>query len=572
MRCYNRVDEDLNDYGEDEEDQYEDIEAEEYDEAEEEVAEEDPTPKKEVLEYLELRQKLKEAARKKLRKESGSARNNFKDQKKISPLENFGSFFGPSQPIIADRVIQERRSLSETRHLAPQVSGSQNDRKRSITSRFSKPNNGVSDNHLRNQVQHRNKVQKLKDTRDYSFLLSDNAEVPGQVKDTPAQNNSDARSFQVPTKSKVFSPHLGRLEERTKITSMPAIRSTHTHPVQKLTSGGRPNPTTLDSKRELNIKNQLEPTKQLGISNRSGPGRPSVSRDSHSKKPSPSMEKKAPVAVEKKGVASLEKRTNAVGVKHSVPGGQRPPLVKSETSGVGQHLEQKRKFQEYSEQRALPKKAVSSSKAQMNNRQKQLPSRTSLEEERFKKKQKPVRRFSDDENDDEDEKALSMIRKMFRYNPGKYRDDDDVSDMEADFSTIMKEERRSARIAREEDERELRLIEEQERRERMRKEAKKPFTLQQRCGNGQSSRAAASCWGFLLPPPTQLQVFPQVFCIGKRIDSSFPRNSAGTEQSRAGIPIRDIDCSLKRLTTTLQFHPIRAFETLPYPSPLNRVV
>ncbi|KAF3565034.1 hypothetical protein DY000_02013491 [Brassica cretica] len=57
----------------------------------------------------------------------------------------------------------------------------------------------------------------------------------------------------------------------------------------------------------------------------------------------------------------------------------------------------------------------------------------------------------------EDAKALSMIRQMFKHY------------LEACFDDIMKEERRSAIIAREEDEMEAKLIAEEEERERQRK-------------------------------------------------------------------------------------------------------
>ncbi|PHU28404.1 hypothetical protein BC332_00497 [Capsicum chinense] len=69
--------------------------------------------------------------------------------------------------------------------------------------------------------------------------------------------------------------------------------------------------------------------------------------------------------------------------------------------------------------------------------------------------------------------AISMIRKMFGYNPNKYQDDDDTSDMEANFNDILREEKQSAKIAMKEDQEELRKIEEQERRERLRRQAKK---------------------------------------------------------------------------------------------------
>ena len=35
---------------------------------------------------------------------------------------SFGSFFGPSQPVISQRVIQESKSLLENQHLASRVS------------------------------------------------------------------------------------------------------------------------------------------------------------------------------------------------------------------------------------------------------------------------------------------------------------------------------------------------------------------------------------------------------------------------------------------------------------------
>eukprot|EP00850_Spirogloea_muscicola_P002375 SM000009S23504 [mRNA] locus=s9:323656:325900:- [translate_table: standard] len=64
----------------------------------------------------------------------------------------------------------------------------------------------------------------------------------------------------------------------------------------------------------------------------------------------------------------------------------------------------------------------------------------------------------------------SMIRKMFGYDPNKYRgmDDRDDRDMEVGFARVQAEERRSARLAREEDAREEALLE-KERQERLRR-------------------------------------------------------------------------------------------------------
>ncbi|KAJ6299466.1 hypothetical protein OIU76_020436 [Salix suchowensis] len=82
------------------------------------------------------------------------------------------------------------------------------------------------------------------------------------------------------------------------------------------------------------------------------------------------------------------------------------------------------------------------------------------------------RRLTDDEDDCEDKKALLIIRKMFNTKRFAGRDDGDRK-MEASFGDIMKEEKRSERLGRKEDQEQLRLLEENARRQRMRTSAKK---------------------------------------------------------------------------------------------------
>ncbi|CAN6910169.1 unnamed protein product [Brassica oleracea] len=87
------------------------------------------------------------------------------------------------------------------------------------------------------------------------------------------------------------------------------------------------------------------------------------------------------------------------------------------------------------------------------------PPQPDVDDRRPLKKKKPATMS-------EDAKALSMIRQITdRYVGHGY----DNRDLEACFDDIMKEERRSARIAREEDEMEAKLIAEEEERERQRK-------------------------------------------------------------------------------------------------------
>ncbi|CAF2071122.1 hypothetical protein HID58_041566 [Brassica napus] len=87
------------------------------------------------------------------------------------------------------------------------------------------------------------------------------------------------------------------------------------------------------------------------------------------------------------------------------------------------------------------------------------PPQPDVDDRRPLKKKKPATMS-------EDAKALSMIRQITdRYVGHGY----DNRDLEACFADIMKEERRSARIARKEDEMEAKLITEEEERERQRK-------------------------------------------------------------------------------------------------------
>lgn len=454
MRGYDRADyyqsdEDLDEY----EEEGEEADEDQYEEEEKEA----PKPTKEEVEYLELRQKLKESFRKQLKKDTGSGHNSYQEKRKKLPYDNYGSFFGPSQPVIAQRVIQESKSLLETQHLASLVTNSHHNNKKNSTSTNagSRPREQGHRPKVINEL--KVKAQKLKNTRDYSFLLSDDAEFPAPRKEPPPRKapvpNSESRSVQlpqksIPLKSKPPLSNTGRQvpsirEERKPVSMNGQIQAKAGS--QKLGSASKPNLMSVDSR------------KQLGTNNGAGPGRPVGPKSLPSKMP----------------VASAEKKASAPGARSSMSGLHKAPPSKLHPSIPRQNLDQKRQFQDSNKGKMMPKQRVDSSRPQINKPLKQMSSHSTLSDHRPKKK--PVRRYSDDEDDDEDGKAISMIRRMFGYNPNKYagRDDDDDSDMEANFDDILKEERRSSRIAREEDERELRLIEEEEERERLRKLAKK---------------------------------------------------------------------------------------------------
>ncbi|KAF2283840.1 hypothetical protein GH714_016431 [Hevea brasiliensis] len=244
--------------------------------------------------------------------------------------EIYGSFFGPSQPVIAQRVIQESKSLLENPHLAFRVSNSHHD-KRTSSSTGTGSKNGVHQPlpKVRNEL--KTKVQKLKDTRDYSFLLSDDAELPApprqSVPQTVTAPKSEARSAQVPQKykqpsgSSVRDIRGGGREERKPIPMNGQMHSKSG--LHKSTSTSKPTSTPMDSRR------------QLGSNNGSGPGRPTGPKGLPSKMP----------------LSTVEKKSFAPGAKTILPGAHKPLPPKMQSSVPRQKVEQKRALPE-------PKKSV----------------------------------------------------------------------------------------------------------------------------------------------------------------------------------------------------------------------
>ncbi|XP_065045115.1 uncharacterized protein LOC135677114 isoform X1 [Musa acuminata AAA Group] len=192
---------------------------EEYDEYEEEASEcdgedeqEAPKPTKEEQEFLSVREQLKDRIRTKLKKQNARAlghSSQTQDKRRTTTNATFGSFFGPSQPVIASRVIEESRSIRETRHVMTNMSSS-------VAFLQKKRDATASASTLLTQQHHKkpavvneikNKAQTLKDMRDYSFLLSDDTDFP-TAKEQPATRSvsapkSDGRYAQTSLKSQL---------------------------------------------------------------------------------------------------------------------------------------------------------------------------------------------------------------------------------------------------------------------------------------------------------------------------------------------------------------------------------
>ncbi|XP_021815877.1 uncharacterized protein LOC110758458 [Prunus avium] len=121
------------------------------------------------LDFLQLRQQLKQRIRNNHAKEVVvSVRDCSIHEKNKLPCDNFGSFFGPSQHAIAQRVIQESKALMpELKVLASRVfRNSQDQGKKS----------------LKIPVDLKLKCKSIKESRDYTFLFSDDAEIPESSK------------------------------------------------------------------------------------------------------------------------------------------------------------------------------------------------------------------------------------------------------------------------------------------------------------------------------------------------------------------------------------------------------
>ncbi|XP_027360752.1 protein SPT2-like isoform X2 [Abrus precatorius] len=443
MRGYDR--DEPQDYDDYEDDGVEGGEEYEEDGEEEYEVEEPPKPTKEELEYLELRQKLKDSIRKQMKKENSNSIADSSAINKKLPYDNYGSFFGPSRPVIAQRVIQESKSLLENQHVTSRLSNSSH-----INKNTNKVSNGVLKSSAHN---HRPKVsevkaQKLKVTRDYSFLLSDDAELPAPTKEPLCRNtpawNSEGRPAHVLGRSKQPLVNNGKLVRGSGEDRRLVAGAGHLAPKSgsnyKLSSTSKSSKESADSRR------------QLSSNSGNGLGRPVVLKGLPSKMP----------------VSAIGNKSLTPGMRNPVNGVQKPLSSKLHSSIPKQCVEQRKGIREQNKPKMIPKQPLASMKVQINKPLKQIPKQSDVQDHRPKNK---VGKRRHDEDEDEMD-VRSMIRSMFNYNPNKFVDDDDDDDMEAGFDEIMKEERRSAKIAKQEDEEQLRMIEEEEERERRRRMAK----------------------------------------------------------------------------------------------------
>eukprot|EP01018_Ginkgo_biloba_P031119 Gb_17414 [translate_table: standard] len=299
-------------------------------------------------------------------------------------------------------------------------------------------------------IQTMTKAQQLKEARDYSFLLSDDVEVP-----YAAQTTSEIPMSTWPDNEPKCVVSSSR-EIASKVATKPIPMQSPT--IQKASS---------------------DPKKHV----RSHGGNINVAKagsgaDGTAKK-----------------IASLKdknERQNAyVGRPESVPQKetpiQKPPTLPKVPPKPMPKVQADKPVQKHVATKLVPKPAPKPAEKLLSKSiSKPAPKPASKPAEKPSSKpsmklaaEKPapkMRAKYDDLEEDLDEGGdyRSLIRQMFGYNPKKYgHEDGDDRGMEVGFSSIQAEERRSARIAREEDERDLELIEAEERAQKARAKKRK---------------------------------------------------------------------------------------------------
>ncbi|XP_051195258.1 uncharacterized protein [Lolium perenne] len=559
------------------EDEYED-EYYSQDEYEEEgsgyAEEEEEAPPEGQQEFLQIRERLKEEIRQKALGAGASTagRKSSSNDRRPPPPANFGSFFGPSKPVISQRVIEERKSMKEIQNTAPRERRPPGKDIPSSSSVQAKTNGFHQKKKIVNEV--KKKAEALKDNRDYSFLLSDDADIPSPPKEKPSARpaltqKSDRELMHSAVKSRVpisqptrlpngYGPNNNKsstqrqpeskLDPKRKealLSRERAVDNGRRHSVDRngssQASGSKSASQKFPSKGHITNKPSMKEVDEQSLRKDhlarkqilSPNGRPHPSQSqrtqsaSHGQRPHQSSQSQRP----QQSLQSQRPQQSSQSQRPVQSSQSQRPVQSSQSQRPAQSSQSQRPVQslqrdrpQQSSQSQRPQQSVQrqrppqSSQLQSSQSQRQLPQShrpqqplqrqrplssqghypeqrrvqanglrpaerqpsrqvpaNGIRDDRAKKKQLGKRRFDDEIDDEED--PMAMIRNMFRYDPSKYagRDDDD-SDMEADFATIEMEEKRSARIARQEDEEELRRIEEEERRAEERK--------RRRVGNG----------------------------------------------------------------------------------------
>ncbi|KQK00670.1 neurofilament heavy polypeptide [Brachypodium distachyon] len=421
---------------------YED-EDEDQEEEEEEEEEEPPVGQQEILSF---REQLKANARRKYQANAGSCSSS------VQPPVNstFGTFFGPSTPALAPRLIEAGCSSI--------MKDIQNVPSRKVAvppASKTKPDASAHQQKPKIVTQEKRKVDTLRENRDYSNLFSDDADTPPmkeepEIKPVVAPKSGVEVGGMKPT-------HSAGKKKVPATTTQPARASTGHGPIQSRVQSKvcsqvkRPLPNGRKTNNAVKNGSMSPKVMKSPVLQPSSNGQ-NLQRWMQSKKPLSSPAVQRQQSQIQRPPQQSQRQQN-----HALPSTQ---ARKMSSSAQSQPPSQKGSVQSHDRPKLGQRQLAPSSKPQ--------PSRANAVYGDQAKKKGAVKR-----KPREEDKAIQMIRSMFKYNPDKWagRDEDDRG-MEADYASIQKEERRSAKLARKEDVEQYQLIQEEERQERARKKRK----------------------------------------------------------------------------------------------------
>ncbi|GER33112.1 SPT2 chromatin protein [Striga asiatica] len=435
--------EDWDEYEEDGDEQEQEVGEDEYEE-------ETHQPTQEELDYLELRQRLKESIRKQMKKELGTTDAGSRDRINGFRKDNYGTFFGPRQPAISQRVIQESKSLLENPDLA---------------ARIMKPNRACIvelrwniDTPISGALVNANVllVHIVKAASHFTdFVLASSALLFTLTRTTRALlQNLSSQNLEKPICRESQMGAFGGLEDAGSAQQQPSKSNNGVR---------RPVPSVCQNKPKVGqerakppTKPAMDPRKQLGSNNGSGPGRPVGPKSLPSRRPTPITTGKT--------TSSTSKHTTVAGAhkpaRSAVQPHIRKPMPSNMQSGIHKSVPsraqpssatrkpsvQQEEYRGSGKPMAMTKQAASSSRDQLRRSPPKAPVRHSLADER--PNVKPKRPLNDEAGG-----YVNIIRSMFGYDPSRFRDDDDDSNMQSNFEDVMREERRSWYVQKSLDER-----------------------------------------------------------------------------------------------------------------------
>ncbi|KAM1407446.1 hypothetical protein ACFX2F_002029 [Malus domestica] len=406
-------------------------------------------PSEAELDFLQQRQQFKERFRINHTKESGSANDLPIDKNKS---DNFGTFFGPSEPTISRRVLEERKALMPgLTKLASKVRSSDDQGKRSLKTPSSITTKSGST------------LKIIKKSRDYSFLSLNEAETPATSK-----GESRLRKDSVSNSSNARTPVSGT--NRAPVAKLKPEKKQHWEDKERHHEKRQDlMPRQSSLQRKVPKLNETPSTKSLPASKKKLEQRKDLHQPTKLK-PKPDKTQSPPQENSTKSLPASKKQLEQRKVLHQPAKAKLKPDDKTQSPPQRQNLDR---------YKASSSKLPSSTKHDIK-KEKQIiqPNNTRVMPKRQNSsKNKQIKRDVAESSYDDKVDVSSMIQSIFRCKRKHIREeysdsDEDDAAMVSTFDDIIREENRSSKNARKEDEIERLRLKEEEKQERLRKAKK----------------------------------------------------------------------------------------------------